>query len=166
MPETPGGESRRCDIWVGERIHNADEFDDPRLMQSQVPNVEAALRSGWQPTALYSRGEGSSSLESDEPIVATTWIEGEVQQTEEVHQRYLNVIDLESRDIVTVIEILSPTNKIPGSQGRESYRQKFLEVMHSSSHLVEIDLLRGPEPYPSPGKSAPTSIWSIYPEKA
>jgi Protein of unknown function (DUF4058) len=39
--------------------------------------------------------------------------------------------------------VCSPTNKIVGSHGRESYDRKFQEVMHSSSRLVEIDLLRG-----------------------
>ncbi len=42
--------------------------------------------------------------------------------------------------------LLSPTNKIVGSRGRASYEAKRQEVMHSSSHLVEIDLLRDGEP--------------------
>ena len=46
------------------------------------------------------------------------------------------------RLVVTVIEILSPTNKVAGSRGRESYETKRQEVMRSPSHLVEIDLLR------------------------
>jgi hypothetical protein len=44
---------------------------------------------------------------------------------------------------VTVIEILSPTNKATGSQGREQYLAKQKELLRSTLHLVEIDLLRG-----------------------
>jgi Protein of unknown function (DUF4058) len=72
-----------------------------------------------------------------EPVVATTWFE------EEVHEAFLQVIDGVSRDVVTVIEFLSPVNKRRGSPGRESFEQKRREVMHSPSHWVEIDLLRG-----------------------
>jgi hypothetical protein len=46
---------------------------------------------------------------------------------------------------VTVIEILSPANKLPGSRGRELYVQKMREVLNSPSHWVEIDLLRDGE---------------------
>ena len=37
---------------------------------------------------------------------------------------------------------LSPTNKVAGSRGRASYEAKRQEAMRSSTHLVEVDLLR------------------------
>ena len=45
--------------------------------------------------------------------------------------------------VVTSIEVLSLSNKTPGEQGRELYQQKQQEMLHSQTHLVEIDLLRG-----------------------
>jgi hypothetical protein len=45
--------------------------------------------------------------------------------------------------IVTSIEVLSPFNKKVGSPGREKFLQKQRETLHSETHLVEIDLLRG-----------------------
>jgi len=42
--------------------------------------------------------------------------------------------------LVTVIELLSPVNK--RGEGRREYLQKRTEVLDSSAHLVEIDLLR------------------------
>ena len=45
--------------------------------------------------------------------------------------------------LVTTIELLSPTNKRPGSRGARKYRKKQREMLDSSVHLVEIDLLRG-----------------------
>ena len=43
--------------------------------------------------------------------------------------------------MVTVIEIVSPANKVSGP-GRDSYLSKQQEILCSQAHLVEIDLLR------------------------
>lgn len=56
--------------------------------------------------------------------------------------RYLYVRHLETDEIVTVIELLSPTNKYAGPD-REQYLGKRYELLRSRTHLVEIDLLRG-----------------------
>ena len=45
--------------------------------------------------------------------------------------------------LVTVIEILSPANKRPGNPSYQAYQRKRLDLLHSSVHLLEIDLLRG-----------------------
>lgn len=47
-------------------------------------------------------------------------------------------------NLVTLIEILSPSNKAPGKD-RDSYFLKQMEVLASDASLVEIDLLRGGE---------------------
>ena len=49
----------------------------------------------------------------------------------------------EGERLVTAIELLSPSNKTPGERGRELYLRKQREVLESTTHLVEIDLLRG-----------------------
>jgi hypothetical protein len=59
----------------------------------------------------------------------------------QVHQGYLEVREVATREVVTVIELLSPINKRSG-QGRNSYEDKRDRVLGSSTHLVEIDLLR------------------------
>ena len=46
--------------------------------------------------------------------------------------------------LVTLIEILSPSNKRPGPD-RDAYRAKQVEVLASDASLIEIDLLRGGE---------------------
>jgi hypothetical protein len=45
--------------------------------------------------------------------------------------------------LVTTIELLSPTNKQPGSTGAKMYREKQREMLDAPVNLVEIDLLRG-----------------------
>lgn len=60
----------------------------------------------------------------------------------EVHEKSLQILDLyQDEKIVTVIELLSPTNKVPGT-GRDQYEQKQRSILMSQTHLVEIDLLR------------------------
>ncbi|HEY4001353.1 MAG TPA: DUF4058 family protein [Candidatus Xenobia bacterium] len=52
-------------------------------------------------------------------------------------------------EVVTVIELLSPSNKRPGSEGRREYLAKRDAVLQSRVHLVELDLLRGGERLPT-----------------
>lgn len=75
------------------------------------------------------------------PIVA------ELPMPDEVIERFLEVRDVASGDVITVIELLSPSNKSAG-EGRRQYERKRLSVLASQSHLVEIDLLRGGTPLP------------------
>jgi hypothetical protein len=55
---------------------------------------------------------------------------------------YLEIRDRGNRQLVTVLELLSPSNKRPGPD-REQYLAKRQQLLTSSVHLVELDLLRG-----------------------
>ncbi len=57
-------------------------------------------------------------------------------------QKFLSIRDRQSRNVATVIELLSPTNKTPGD-GYSEYLVKRYNVSYTTAHLVEIDLLRG-----------------------
>lgn len=66
-----------------------------------------------------------------------------------IKQRSLHVLTARGRDVVTVVELLSPTNKRgPRTDGRREYLGKRDEVLHSTAHLVELDLLRAGERIP------------------
>ncbi|MHC5734802.1 DUF4058 family protein [Nostoc sp.] len=62
-----------------------------------------------------------------------------------VKERYLEVRKVGTKEVVTVIEVLSPKNKRTG-EGRNAYETKRQRILGSSTHLVEIDLLRVGEP--------------------
>jgi hypothetical protein len=68
---------------------------------------------------------------------------------EEVKERYLSVRERSTGRLVTVIELLSPTNKKTGSYDRTIYLSKRNEVILSGVNLVEIDLLRGGKRLPA-----------------
>ncbi|MGL4553120.1 MAG: DUF4058 family protein, partial [Gemmataceae bacterium] len=64
--------------------------------------------------------------------------------------RYLRIIDRNSRRIVTLIELLSPSNKSGGRDG-DAYLAKRDDFFATGTNLVEIDLLRGGRrPPPAP----------------
>jgi hypothetical protein len=74
----------------------------------------------------------------------------QVPLPDEVRETYLEVRETGRDYVVTVVEILSPTNKRPG-RGRRLYEDKRMEVLASRTHLVEIDLVRAGEPMPIMG---------------
>jgi hypothetical protein len=123
-------------VRVEERVYISDENDPGRSVI--VPDLQVAVRPGQEGSAFDpTRGP---ALDVAEPIVVTTLLD------EEIHEARLEIVDREARLVVTVIEVVSPTNKVAGSRGRASFEQKRREVMHSPSHWVEIDLLRGGVP--------------------
>lgn len=60
---------------------------------------------------------------------------------EVLRQGYLEIQDVATREVVTVIEVLSPVNKRPG-EGRRTYEAKRQTILASATNFVEIDLLR------------------------
>lgn len=71
----------------------------------------------------------------------------QLPQPEEVIERYLTIQETATAEVVTFIELLSPTNKVAPA-GREQYERKRQEILTSRTNLVEIDLLRIGEPLP------------------
>ena len=52
---------------------------------------------------------------------------------------------VETMELVTAIEILSPVNKQRSHAAFRAYQRKRQEILRSSAHLLELDLLRGGE---------------------
>ncbi len=71
----------------------------------------------------------------------------ELPMPDRVRQRYLEVRDGGTYEVVTAIEVLSPVNKRSGD-GRQQYERKRQQVLDSLTSLVEIDLLRAWDPMP------------------
>jgi hypothetical protein len=76
---------------------------------------------------------------------------------------YLEVRDRLGRELVTIIELLSPSNKRAG-EDREQYLAKRRELLRTPTHLVEIDLLRGWTPMPQEGR--PKCDYSVMVSRA
>jgi hypothetical protein len=114
---------------MGERV-----FVEPAdgLGRNIIPDVRVVERGRPQEGTL----ETGNGIAVAEPLVV------HLEQDEPVRQGFIEIIDIKSgRRVVTVIEILSPSNKIPGP-GRELYLKKQEELRAGGVSLVEIDLVR------------------------
>jgi hypothetical protein len=72
--------------------------------------------------------------------------------------RYLRIVDQERHRVVTVLELLGPSNKETGAD-RDAYLAKRNEYLATGTNLVEIDLLRAGQ---RPPTEEPASIASDY----
>lgn len=77
-------------------------------------------------------------------LEAGTYV-GELPGADEVIERYLEIRSVPDNEVVTVIELLSHSNKASW-RGRAQYEHKRLQILDSMTNLVEIDLLRAGAP--------------------
>ena len=113
---------------VDERVLLVED-DTPR--SSRRPDV-SILGSDATPIKTVSQPGGVAVLERPEKV-KMEWVEW-------IDEWFLEVRD-DDDVVVTVIEVLSPTNK-SNSDGRKEYLAKRKRVLASETNLVEIDLLR------------------------
>ena len=63
----------------------------------------------------------------------------------DVKEHYLEVREVATKELITVIEVLSPANKRSG-KGRSIYEAKRTKILTSMTNLIEIDVLRLGQP--------------------
>ena len=103
-----------------------------------VPDVSVIERpnSGTTPSG----GAGAAVLAPD--TVATPIMEPlEVVIHEPNTESFVQIREKGGGRLITVIEFISPSNKIPGT-GRDLYQRKQRELDEADVHLVEIDFVR------------------------
>ncbi len=96
------------------------------------------------PDVAVQKTQTESKSETGNVAVAALAVEPitvKLPMPETVRESYLEVRDVNTKEVVTVIEVLSPKNKRSG-EGRTIYDKQRLQVLGSSTHLIEIDLLR------------------------
>ncbi|MBI1878524.1 MAG: DUF4058 family protein, partial [Chloroflexi bacterium] len=72
----------------------------------------------------------------------------------------IEIRDVSERRLITVIEILSPANK--RGQGFRKYLKKRHALLKTSTHLLEIDLLRVGERIPFIGGELPPAPYYVF----
>lgn len=83
--------------------------------------------------------------------------------SEPIRHHFVEVRDSQRAHVlVTLIEIVSPSNKRPGDD-RRAYEKKQQEVLGSEASLIEVDLLRGGQPVVG-GTQVRNMISSLDPE--
>jgi hypothetical protein len=116
---------------------------------------DVVIRTGWQ-------------NESSPGMVSTMVLPRTAESTEAASpdfdamtQRRLVVTYRSTGRVVTIMELLSPVNKAPGKDGIDAYTRKREELLTTSSHLIELDLLRGGVRLPIKG-SHPSGDYFAY----
>ncbi|HUG89817.1 MAG TPA: DUF4058 family protein [Planctomycetaceae bacterium] len=78
-----------------------------------------------------------------EEVATAAPLYGRVPTAVDIEQlSYVELHDRDSLELVTVLELLSPSNKKHGPD-REQYLSKRRQLLARTAHLVELDLLRG-----------------------
>ena len=121
--------SPRYEVDPEERIYLESLIAEPIRYQADVAVHEGDSNSADSP-------QPSSQIGAIEPAIYT------LPMPEEQKEHFV-VVRKPRGEVVTVIEVLSPTNKRKGSDGRREYLAKRGEQLRSSAHLVELDLLLG-----------------------
>ena len=123
-----------------QRVYVSEEPDASGQRPSRIPDI-TVLDPGWA-------AQRAVALET-EPRQTEDAVTVEMPALELERENYLKVIRAGNREVVAVIELLSPTNK--SREGRQEYLSKRAEVQYSLAHFVEIDLLRAGPPMPVVG---------------
>ena len=97
------------------------------VMVTKTPRLPVKTTSGG--AAIMERGQPDAIVGALAPEVYDWFIEIRTARRQ--------------RPVVCIIELLSPSNKEAGSEGRKEYRQRQQEILQSNTHLLEIDILRG-----------------------
>lgn len=112
--------------------------------QSRIPDVLILERRARESAVAYAvRAPDATAAFSDE-LPPTEPILIDLAPTEE-REAFIEIRRADDGQIVTVIEVLSPANKIPGI-GRKAYLKKQRELIESETNLVEIDLIAWGKP--------------------
>ncbi len=112
-------------------IFSRNQAENPAESLTNKPD-ELSLESGRSPSSV-----ALQAPPQPEPI--------QIPMPLEVRERYLEIRELGSDAVITVIEVLSPKNKKAGP-GRDAYKRKRRSIFGSQTHLIEIDLLRAGRP--------------------
>ncbi len=116
---------------IGERLYVLQ----PEIERNIYPDV-LVLEQISTPKAKESGLAEAATAVADPPLVLT-------MEPVEMREVFIQILSLrEANRVVTVIEVLSPSNKTANSQGRQLYLTKQREILDSQTHLIEIDLLR------------------------
>ena len=112
-----------------ERVFVEPDLCDARSVYPDLRVIEDPRR----------RSGSGATATADVAVADPLVIDGSREPTTE---GYIEIVDVVSGNrVVTVIELLSESNKYPGD-GRELYRRKQREYLRGGVSLVEIDLLR------------------------
>jgi hypothetical protein len=115
-------------VRIDEHVYVREAPDDPRRL---VGRSDVLLS---RPPTAQDAAAGAALLEPP--------VEVQLPAVDLERLAYIEILDREDWRLVTVVELLSPSNKASGAD-RDQYLAKRAQLLSSRVNVVEIDLLRG-----------------------
>jgi hypothetical protein len=134
---------------IEENLVVENEFEDP--IQTIRPDVTLVQSEPDRPSSAA----GVATLTAIAPLTLT------LPLPKRKRQAFITLRSRPEMQIVTVIEVLSPTNKRPEKGGRAEYLSKRENILYSDINLVELDLLRGGERLPTVEELPPADYYAF-----
>jgi Protein of unknown function (DUF4058) len=115
-----------------------------KKIHSFLPDVSVRAPRGRKKAAKKIGSTALAELTGDsEPVTLRLFIQ------EEHREAFVEIYEADpAQRLVTCIEILSPSNKRPGTEGWELYQRERQSLLLGNVSLVEFDLLRGGQRMP------------------
>jgi hypothetical protein len=112
---------------------------------------------------VYARNQLNAQLPDDLQARVEESVGALLLEDEPRTERHLEIVELQGRGrVVTVIEVLSPANKV-GIDGRAAYVRRQREYLEAGVNLVEIDLVReGDFVLAAPERRIPSAVRAPY----
>lgn len=155
----------RLIIYAADQLHGNLPSDLRARVEERVvvEPGEGEYRSVYPDIRVVERGHGRSQAAATEADVAMLEPITLQLEDEPVTETFIEIIDVGSgKQVVTVIEVVSLANKLPGDS-QEKYRRKRNELRSGAVSLVEIDLLRaGQRQFGVPRNRIPASHRTPY----
>ncbi len=126
-------------VRTGERSYVVLVESEGKRSHPFLPDV--SVTAAGRRSKRVAKGGATALAEPDgdgEPIAMRAFIQ------EEHREAFVEIIEANrGHRLVTTVEVLSPSNKRPGTEGWELYQRKRQSLLLGNASLVEIDLLRG-----------------------
>lgn len=123
----------RSYVVLSARNGEDESLTRPDVVAHRRRTVEAAPAAAGPATAVLEAPEGQPAPVRMRALVETEYREG-----------FLEIRELNpQRKLITCIEVLSPSNKRPGTPGWLQYNRKRQAYLEGAANFIEIDLLRG-----------------------
>ena len=130
-------------VRTGERSYVVLVESEAKKSYSFLPDVRVSAPRGRKKTSKKGGTALAERSGEAEPVTMRAFIQ------EEHREAFIEIYEANpDQRLVTSIEVLSPSNKRPGTEGWELYQRKRQSLLLGNVSLVEIDLLRGGQRMP------------------
>jgi Protein of unknown function (DUF4058) len=130
-------------VRTGERSYVALVESESKKTYTFRPDVSVTAARRRRKTTKTAGTAVAEAVGHSEPVTMRPFIQEEHRET------FVEIYEASPEQrLVTCLEVLSPSNKRPGTEGWELYLRKRRSILLSESGLVEIDLLRGGQRMP------------------